>query len=188
MADGTTETRLLHFDSKADTILAMRHNLLGTAPRNWQTIDEVRASGYSGDLVIRSRRSDSKCWYNIGLDAWLRGPVKALELNPGDFYFNEPIDPRTVLLNGEICRSEQHYTLFCSRVQDHMRPALRAGGEHLFGLTALLTLRAFACHRGLHVIEELLDEFPDHIVEFTCLSKPYGTLGWRTVIWEVRNY
>lgn len=51
-----------------------------------------------------------------------------------------------------------------------------------------MIMRHCACDRGRQVIEDLMNEYPDHVIEFTCMTKPYGTLGWKTVVWEVRNY
>lgn len=38
-------------------------------------------------------------------------------------------------------------------------------------------------------LQVLFEEYPDHVVEFTCYDCFYGILkGRNSVIWEVRNY
>jgi hypothetical protein len=106
-----------------------------------------------------------------------------------DYYFNEPSDPRNVTLNAEITRSiPGGVAMTYATTQQHMRPALRDAAQHARGLRALTIMRHFACDHGRPVIEDLLDAYPDHVIEFTCMTKPYGTLGWKTVVWELRSY
>ena len=38
-------------------------------------------------------------------------------------------------------------------------------------------------------IYELLENYPDHVIEFNCFTEPWGTLpGYNVVFWEGRSY
>ena len=176
----------MKFDRKADTIFALQHGLFGNAPKQWQTPEEVLREFGNRPIVVRSRVPGGRCWYEITIEDWLRSPGT---IRVSDYYFNEPIDPRTVTLNAEITRSMTGgVAMTYATTQQHMRQALREHARHARRIEALIILRTLACERGREVVEGLMDQYPDHVVEFTCMSKPYGTLGWKTVVWEVRNY
>lgn len=171
------------FDRKADTIEALRRGLFGNAPRQWDTPAEVERDVGQLPIVVRPRNAGGRCWYDVGIREWA-----ALGHDPRGYYFNEPSDPRTVTLNAEITRRFGEVQMTYATTPQHMRPALRDAPQHASGLRALSIMRELACDQGRVVIEELMDLYPDHVVEFTCFSSPYGTLGWRTVVWEVRSY
>jgi len=56
------------------------------------------------------------------------------------------------------------------------------------GLEALLDLRRHLDAPGMAWLEELWSLYPDSVVELSVYDRPVGIYGWRTVIWEVRNY
>jgi len=178
----------VRFDCKADNILALQEGLFGNAPRQWQTLDDVANEWGDNPIVVRPRTPGGKCWYEVTPIGWFLEYYKCGWFDPADYYFNEPIDNKSVTLNAEVTRSTGRLEMFYATEPMHMRPALREHGRHAHGLTALTILRHFACERGREVVEGLLDQFLGHVVEFTCMTKPYGTLGWKTVVWEVRNY
>jgi hypothetical protein len=152
-------------------------------------MDEVvDAVGGDHPVVVRSRIPGGRCWYDLSVFEWFIEYYQETWFDPKGYYFNEPIDPRTVTLNAEITRAFGVLELFYATEPMHMRPALREHGRHARGLKALMIMRHCACEKGRETIEDLLELYPDHVIEFTCMSRPYGTLGWRTVIWEVRNY
>lgn len=175
----------MRFDRKADTIVALQEGLFGNAPRQWQTPAEVERDVGQLPIVVRPRVPGGRCWYEIPIGEWLGIPG---EIRVADYYFNEPIAPATVTLNAEVTRAAGEVEMFFSTEPLHMRPALRQHGRRTRGLRALTILRARACERGREVVEGLMDQYPDHVVEFTCMTKPYGTLGWKTVVWELRSY
>ena len=175
----------MRFDCKADTIVALQHGLFGSAPRQWQTPAEVERDVGQLPIVVRPRIAGGRCWYEIPIGVWLelQGTIRV-----ADYYFNEPIDNTSVTLNAEMTRATGRVEMFFALEPMHMRPALAQHGQHAHGLRALTIMRTLACERGRDVVEGLLDKYPDHVVEFTCMTKPYGTLGWKTVVWELRSY
>lgn len=175
----------MNLNNKADNIRALQEGLFGNAPRQWQTLKQaVDAVGWYTHLVARPRVRGGKCWYDYSAGSL----IEKHDFRMQDFYFNIPIDPTTVLLNAEVMNGPRGPHMFYSTVPMHMRPALSYHGYHASGLKALSIMRHYCCARGYESITDLLDMYPDHVIEFTCMSKGYGTLGWNTVVWEVRNY
>lgn len=178
----------MRLDSKKDNIRALQEGLFGNAPRQWQTMDDVVTAVDDAPIVVRPRTPGGRCWYEISVMEWFLTFCHDTWFDPADYYFNEPIDPKTVTLNAEITHLNGEVVLHYSQLPNHMRPALLYFGAHAYGLEALLIMRHLACDKGRDTIEELLELYPNHVIEFTCMTKPYGTLGWKTVIWEMRNY
>lgn len=179
----------MQLNSKADNIRALRLGLFGNAPKQWNTVFDVEADvGPDHPIVVRPRTPGGRCWYDTTLREWGWKFCVGEDGDPNEYYFNEPIAKDSVLLNAEVTRMFGQLEMYCSTEPDHMRPALRSSGRRLFGLTALMMLRSRCCDRGRETIEGLLEAYPDHVIEFTAMSRPYGTLGWSSVVWEVRNY
>lgn len=176
----------MRLDCKSDNIFALQNGLFGNAPKQWQTPGEVLREFGNRPIVVRPRTPGGRCWYEITIEEWLALPG---DIRVSDYYFNEPIDPVTVTLNAEITRALLGgVAMTYATTQEHMRPALRNHARHARRIEALIILRTLACERGREVVEGLMDQYPDHVIEFTCMTKSYGTLGWKTVVWEVRSY
>jgi hypothetical protein len=160
----------------------------GNHLRQWPDIESVLKSGYSGKLMLRSMGvGGGRVISNLSVEeaSGIRGFV------PGLNYFSEQLndpDEYTVILQGEVFRSYRGLDLTYTKVNAPMREALSKRTDYAHGLTALMMLRNYCCPRGLDCIQELLDIYEDHVIEFTCVDKPFGSLGWSTIIWEVRSY
>jgi hypothetical protein len=92
------------------------------------------------------------------------------------------------ILQGEICRSSNGLNLFGSFLALPMRVALLEKPFNVTGLAALMTLKSKLDAVSYDWVQELLDLYPEHIIEFSAYSRPWGTLNYNTVIWEVRLY
>ena len=105
------------------------------------------------------------------------------------FYVNESasLDDK-LLLQGEVCRSHRGLELRCSTVKKKMRLAFAKRVEDIHGLRANIILKCAMDPVAYDWVMELLDRYPDHVVEFSTWSVPFGDLGWNTIVWEVRKY
>ena len=184
----------MKLDSKADNIRALAMGLFGNAPIQFDSLEEIAEAVDRGEIdacqpmVVRPRAAGGRCWYDVSVMGWFLDHSMESGFDASRYYFNLPIDKSSVTLNAEVTRSADHLEMTYATVQDHMRPALAKHGRRATGLTAEMILRHFCCDRGYETIKDLLDMYPDHVVEFTCMNRPYGTLGWGTVVWEVRSY
>ncbi len=177
----------MNLSSKADNIQAVQFGLFGNAPRQWDSFSDAFFADVPR-IVVRPREPGGRCWYDVDPWQWYLEYERCDWFDVDDYYFNEPSVKSTVTMNAEVTRRNGELELFYSELPDHMRPALRADGRMAYGLAALHIVRRKCDCYLLPVIEELLDELPDHVIEFTTFTAPYGTLGWRGVVWEVRNY
>lgn len=93
-----------------------------------------------------------------------------------------------IVLQGEIQRDENYYTLLYSTQDTYMRDALAESPQHATGLHALLLLQRHMDAASLDTINDLFDRYPSAVIEFTTYDRSAGILGHNTVIWEVRHY
>lgn len=159
----------------------------GNYVRQWSTLQEVKDDGYNGVLVFRTRAGGGggKTIYDLTVDAAAEVPF-----DPRINYFNEQLNDqhKHVTIQGEICRTHRGLEFQYSMVNLPMRSAMEGHAKHTHGLTALILIKHFCCPSGHDCLMDLMDEYPDHVIEFTCFDIPCGARKWLTIIWEVRSY
>jgi len=167
----------------------------GNAAPTWPTIKEFFAAHKDIEnnphlYSLRNRVANSQCMYNLTIREINEYTQNRKNQDLSEFYVSEMAPHNIGIINGEICRTYRGLTLFYARGDRPMRLALKKGVQ-VEGLQADLILRSKTDPSGYNWIKELLEEYPNHTVEFTSFSHPWGTLasvGHCTVIWEVRLY
>lgn len=178
-------------NTKKQFVEYYKKGLFGNASLTWNNYDEFREARYSGKVHFRNRVKGGDTYYNVGrLEAVgvanrLR---RAGRLN--DFYISAMAPHDCNLIQGEVQQTPVGLGLFYSRAVDlPMRDALKKDGRQVYGIEAVTLLRQFLCPKSYDWLQELLDKYPGHVVEFSTFSIKWGTLpGFNTVFWEVRNY
>jgi len=99
---------------------------------------------------------------------------------------NNPDD--CLVIQGEAYRSHRGIELRYSYAKAKMRIALEQSERNAHGLKARLILKDRMPNADFEWLEELFDLYPDHVVEFSTWSVPFGAWGRNTVFWEVRKY
>lgn len=98
-----------------------------------------------------------------------------------------PHDRQTI--NGELQRDHRGLCLMYSSVKAPMRQSLAAGGRQVFGMQAHEVLDANVYTPDREWLMELLDLYPDHVVEFTAFRIYWGVVPLsKCAVWEVRKY
>ena len=157
----------------------------GNTLRTWDCVwSAVGDPSYSGPYVLRSRRPMFKVNYDLPTVAHL---AEYVHDKYKDCYVNERMPDHLITIQGEIQRDQGGLYLFYSDLKGHMRPSLKKKPMEASGLVAKsLIEQAVPDHAG--VIWDLLEEYPDHVIEFSCFSRGVGQLGWPLIVWEVRAY
>lgn len=171
--------------SKATFYRLWRQGQLGNRPRTWDSITELATSGWTGRVGIRSRVPGGPCQYHLAV-------AEAIELAqtwPCGFVFSEALPDDRLLLQGEVSRLETgvHLT-YSTAIGLTMRDAMHAP-ERATGIAAVAILRAKLWPSSFDDVGDLLDRFPDAVIEFGAHDCAVGILPHRnTIIWEVRDY
>lgn len=168
--------------------------ILGNKPHTWVSLDEAIESGFKGLVAIRYRGAFGNGPFvpNLTIDS-LEEEVEKLIVagwKKEDFNFSEQLSPETAiyLINGEVTRSHRGLELRFSRENKLMRDALQSSEENAYGMKANEVLKLCLRSNDREELLELLDTWPDHVVEFSGFDRPVGIYQTHMVIWEVRLY
>lgn len=172
--------------SKPDFVRRYRAGEFGNASLTWPTVANYLSSSYNGLVHLRNRVKGGSTYYNQ-----TREQVNSRYYGPDEDWYVSAMAPHDLnLLQGEVMRGVWGLELYCSPVVGlPMRDALRELSFSLRGLSAQQILRSKMDELSWQWLEYLLEEYPDHVVEFSCFAKCWGTVpGFNTVFWEVRKY
>ena len=168
--------------NKLENIQALKLSKFGNQIPSWYTKEELIKSGYKKDVAIRS----------INPGGLLEYPVKihdALLTNRKDAYFTGSFPDELRTVQGELQQTSFGLYLFYSTLKKNMRDSLKEDPNHAIGLMALSLIKTHMSPSSYDDVQQLLDIYPCHVIEFTCCSKDVGDCkGRNTVIWEVREY
>ncbi len=172
------------------------NGVFGNQTLTWTTLEDYLRSGYRGTIAIRTKGVGTRCDYHI--------PFGQVEARYQDFLqagyareainFSQMANDADIVAQGEVMRTTSGLALTYSREQLPMRQALAKSTLTSEGLKAQQLLKTFCCERGYDWIMELLEVWDagtqqlSPVIEWSAYSKPLGTLGWNTVVWELRGY
>lgn len=139
---------------------------------------------------IRNRVAGGPTWYDIdGLDLPDVWEWACKKVGADSLYISAMCPTHLTLFQGEVQQSERYLDLTYTLVAKPMREALRIDSNQANGLRAKLLIGHYLDDNSLAWLNHLLETYPYHVVEFTTLSREWGTVpGYRTIFWEVRNY
>lgn len=181
-------------DSKARNVKLWDAGVFGNTLRMWHNVDDaVKDITYDGPYVLRSRLPDFKVRHGLPSKEALLNAFKELEYKyKPTVYVNEQMPDQLITIQGEVWRGAaptfmpyMHY----STEKGHMKPclALKGMSRHIEGTAVKLVLQHYLDVYA-NVIWDLLELYPDHIVEFSAFSEGIGKLLWPLIVWEVRKY
>jgi len=183
-------------NSKKDFVKRYKNGEFGNASPTWNDLksflDEGRDKDLTGLYHLRNRVKGGPTWYNVSggsvRDKWAE--VHSLgQVTEGNLYVSEMCPTHKTQLVGEVTDTPDGLTLYASTLPRTMREALASSSFTVRGLPAVGYLRMYLNANSYEWMHELLDRYPGHVIEFTALSRCWGTLpGFNTVFWEVRNY
>ena len=177
--------------SKADFVSRYQEGVFGNRAPTWDSLpDLLRCQSRGGSQFhLRSRIVGGPTYYGL---AWVDAVHEwRMQDNPNDWYCSA-MAPHAEYgtAQGEVQRSVNHLDLTITTGKVPMREALLTDyTTFVQGLRADMLLRHFMDPPSYEWLQYLLDTYIDHVVEFSCFSRPWGTVpGMNTVVWEVRQY
>jgi len=171
---------------------------LSNSLRSWDTLSELRASGYSGYITIRESATQGR-WFVpvahvVGLGhtksiSWhLRDAHKLGAPSANAFYFTEiPVPGAHRNLNIEAMLSPAGVSLFFERDTINPVRGIRDRGTFAEGLRAQAVLELLS-PASYEMLQAIWEECPDSVIEATEFAEPVGVLDRQLVVWEVRNF
>ncbi len=173
-------------DTKRKMYDLVERGRFGNYPRWWRSIEDVDASGYRGHVSLRSLQVMNPVrLYHVPV-CELRDRVRKLpasQQQAGIVFSESPPDDKRGI-QGEWDGFNLHYTYN----RQPMRLALEAEPNHISGPRARLLLRSQMHLGDYEWLDDLLTDFPEHIIEFSTFTIPVGQLLTNMFVWEVRAY
>lgn len=153
----------------------------------WAKHFQINADRDAGLYHLRNRQTGGSTFYNLSIHTvntnWMRQEYK------DQWYVSEMCPTYLTQIQGEVMRTARGLYLYYSHVKKPMRDSLSEGGVDVTGLGARMMLEHFMDTNSWEWLNHLLDSYPDHVIEFTTLSKRWGTnQGFNSLFWEVRSY
>lgn len=180
--------------TKAQMYSFLRSGRFGNTLRSWPSYGAMVESGFSGKIGLRcsGKAGGGRCAYDLNeIEAVAQAMLwETAGVPKSIIQWCEAAPDQYVKFQGEICQTEwSGYALHYSTVKAQMRPALAAGAKNHVGPGALLICKAAMDPASYEDLCELLEDFPDATVEFSCYSICLGAKkGRNTIFWEVRNF
>jgi len=178
-------------DTKEKNFTAYKNGLFGNKLRTWYGLDDFNNSNYTGYVTIRYSGDVGASNYTAYNVLRVNDKVKEFINNGADpklLIINESAPDEKLLIQGEITKDINGYSLFYSLEKGKMRDCLQ-NGIQIYGLKVKLFLQNYLFTNSYNDIMELIDLYPDHIIEFSAYEMKLGDCRYRnTIIWEVRKY
>ena len=179
-------------DSKNKSFELYQTGLFGNKLRSWDSVQEYKESGHVGTVTVRYKGNSSSpfCKYNIkssDADSVIKSIISS-GAKEELIVLNESAPDEKLLIQGELTKDSGGYSLFYSCEQGKMRDCMKFGIQ-IYGLSAKLLLMKYMNANSYADVMELIDSYPDHVIEFSTYDQCLGSChGRNTIIWEVRKY
>jgi hypothetical protein len=184
--------------TKADFVSRYIAGEFGNHSPTWGTLDEFLQAKYTpgrsnklGQCHIRNRIAGGATYYNIPCieveHRWKR--LVKHGVDPTSLYISLMAPTEETIFQGEVMRGLWGLELTYTTVALPMRDALLKDTRLARGIIASSLVKHFLCDNSYEWLQSLLDNYPDHVVEFSTYGVNWGTLpSYNTVFWEVRLY
>ena len=173
-------------DTKEKFYALWEKGLLGNKPRTWTSREALASSGFTGTVSARTRGAGpgGKAVYRLSVLDALAASTDWLDVT-----FNESAPDELLLLQGEVARlSCGLYLHYDTTPGLKMREAMKVAKD-AYRVVALLLLRSYLWPSSFEDLAELLDAYPEHVIEFSAHGCATGCYPHRnTLVWEVRRY
>lgn len=168
-------------------------NAFGNRPQTWNSLADLLQTGGDGPFAVRCRRPNHPLFLFMiprsEIEAVVKRESEKYNLREDELCFIRPLPEFSRTIQGELCYTQHgKLSLFYSAEPTHMRAALANSGKSVFGLQAVMTLKGNLDPGDVEHLYSLLDEYPDHVVEFTGFTQKVGLQNSRMVVWECRKF
>lgn len=165
----------------------------GNKPLTWKSLEDLEKSDWKGQVTIRSKKgiARSKTKYNVPIEKIQETIHEMVKegMQKNDLTFNQTMPDDKLAIQGELMLTEKGMYFLYSKEKDKMNIALSANSSHAIGIEVKFLLEKYLSPSSISDLYELLELFPDSVIEFSAYEINLGNQPHRnTVIWEVRNY
>jgi hypothetical protein len=174
--------------SKAEFYERYLRGEFGNHPRSWATWADLVADGYGGRVTLRDMVPGGPCFYGVEVADLKAGKLPEKCSTLVDKRFNEGMPDEFLTIQGNVWYDLGLKLEYSTAPGIGHRDAVRHP-RVAEGLMATSLLKTHLDPNSYDDLRELLDLYPEAVIEFSTYSKCVGVLPHRnTVTWECRNY
>jgi hypothetical protein len=184
----------LKITSKSQYYELASRGIFGNKFRTWNTIEEYQNSGFTGPTRFRSKVPGSAFFTTAPPfygDVVRRAYEKLISrgARSGDLIFCEAAPEEFLTFQGELTRDwAGRLQLSWSTEPGITNREAMTRARRSSGLEGALMLGHYLDPGDHDDLMQMLDDYPDHVVEFSVYSKAAGILDRRMIVWEVRLF
>jgi len=162
-------------------------NLFGNKALTWGSYKEIISSDWKGKVCMRGRKNRikrRKVRYNISLEKvpsmisqWEKQGVPEYHIG-----FNQSMPDKDLIIQGEVMIYDGEFYLHYTHIKKPMNQALKEQQLHASGLKARLLLKDYLSYSSYSDMIELLDTYPENVIEFSTYKVLVGNLKRRNTV------
>jgi hypothetical protein len=178
--------------NKTDFYKLYRKLQLGNTTHNFTWDQYLKEQKASFDVGVRNTIPGSPLMkYNMSRKEAISYGAELLTkhgLKPEQLIISELAPDDKLTIQVEALRTTRYVYARYSQIPGlRMREAM-LNAKHIEGLAALHLMKQHMDGSSWNFLNDVWDDYPDSVVEFTCYDRSVGVFGWNTLFWEVRNY
>lgn len=186
-------TKFKAVKTKTDFVKRYISGEFGNRSPTWNHLNDFIATSHTTTdrFHLRTRRASGDTWYDI--KAWRMLEYWQLALKKGyrpeELYISQMAPTLNTTLQGELMQTEDGLMLRGTYVRLPMRKALKLSSFVVTSLRAVCQLKTYCDPVSVDWMNELIERYPGHVIEFSTYNVTFGTIPrLNTIIWEVRDY
>jgi hypothetical protein len=164
----------------------------GNKPRTWKDYRTLMGDNFKGNVSIRSRAGmgRSRVQYGVSMEnvSEVVDRLSGQGICVDDLTFNESMPDDHLVIQGEVTMAPGGLWMHYSTAKDRMNAALAEDPKHAKGFDAQRLLKDGMQGRDYMHLVDLMEEYPNDVIEFSSYSVPVGEEKTNSVIWEVRGF
>lgn len=183
----------MNISNKTQSMRLFTNGCFGNKLKIWHSFEELKNNPPSQNVVVMRYKGlgNGFCQYDVNIKDvekvmknWMS---KGAERNK--IFFNETADDTKLLIQGEIMELPEGLYMIYSTLKEKMRTAIAKDPHHCIGLKVKMMLQYYLFPSSYEDLMILLEEYPNHAVEFSAWNMCVGDNQNRNaIVWEVRDY
>lgn len=193
-----TEVLLDEYSARKKRVHKLLHERrFGNKLKTWLSyealLEDVAADRYDGLVTVRTTLGPGgPTLYEIPIHyipAVQRLWKEKNNISVDKLIFNENAPDEFIKIQGYVKRTESGLEFWYSKLKTKMNLALKKDGKLAYGLKALALLTENLDPSSFENLEQLMEDFPDRVIECSCYEIDLGNIPNRnTIFWEARDY
>ncbi|MEI6040453.1 MAG: hypothetical protein WCP93_03850 [Candidatus Berkelbacteria bacterium] len=171
--------------SKMQSIELLEKGTWINATKIWHESKALLESGFNGIVAVRSFIPWGKFKPGMTVEKCVEyySDLIRAGARQSSLFFHEWEPPESLICICHLGRTEYGYELLWSRNSN-----INIDTHYVHNAAAVLATKYLAGEHNWDRLQEIFNEYPESVIEFTIHNRRLGVLNWDMLVWEIRNY